>query len=116
MTVLAEDEAVSSRGLRVTVTPMQITPLRLVFSLAAFVSLVASISLAGCGSPAKLGEACDAEGQEGACEDGAVCGKGTDTLQCLKVCVEKSDCPANYDCNGISGSSIKGCRPDDSKK
>ncbi|MFO0760810.1 MAG: hypothetical protein U0359_30315 [Byssovorax sp.] len=72
--------------------------------------------IAGCGGPAKLGEACDAEGQTDVCEDGAVCGKAVDALQCLKICVEKTDCPAGYDCNGVSGSSIKACRPDDTKK
>ena len=74
-------------------------------------------SLASCGGGAKLGEACDVEGQDGECEDGAICGKSAESTQCLKACVEQSDCPADHECNGVSGSSVKGCRlKDDTKK
>jgi hypothetical protein len=28
----------------------------------------------------------------------------------LKVCAAQSDCPAEQECNGVEGSSAKGCR------
>ncbi|WP_437681518.1 hypothetical protein [Sorangium sp. So ce131] len=76
--------------------------------------LVAGALLAGgCGGEAALGEACEEEGADGECEDGAVCGKPDDSaaLQCLKTCVEQTDCLATEECNGIAGSNLKGCRP-----
>jgi hypothetical protein len=90
-----------------------IDPLR---RLMPFFALLSFVALIHCGGGAAVGESCSAEGKEGECEDGAVCGKNVEALECLKVCVEKSDCPAGYDCNGTSGSSIKGCRPEDPKK
>jgi hypothetical protein len=67
----------------------------------------------GCGGAAALGEGCGEEGVDGECEDGAVCGKPDDgeSLECLKTCVEQADCPADQECNGVSGTSLKGCRP-----
>ncbi|WP_437947449.1 hypothetical protein WME98_42855 [Sorangium sp. So ce296] len=75
--------------------------------------VVGALLVWGCGGGAALGEACEDEGADGECEDGAVCGKPDDSaaLECLKVCVEQADCPADQECNGISGSDIKGCRP-----
>ncbi|KYF85871.1 hypothetical protein BE18_01775, partial [Sorangium cellulosum] len=75
--------------------------------------VVSALLVWGCGGEAALGEACEDEGADGECEDGAVCGKPDDSaaLECLKVCVEQADCPADQECNGISGSSLKGCRP-----
>lgn len=74
--------------------------------------LFGALLASGCGASA-LGEACDKEGADGECEDGSICGKPDDTaaLQCLKTCVEQTDCPADQECNGISGSALKGCRP-----
>ncbi|AUX22304.1 hypothetical protein SOCEGT47_028050 [Sorangium cellulosum] len=75
--------------------------------------VVSGLVVWGCGGGAALGEACDEEGAEGECEDGAVCGKPDDSsvLECLKTCIEQTDCPADQECNGISGSDIKACRP-----
>jgi hypothetical protein len=78
------------------------------------VGLLAGVMLAlGCGGEAALGEECEVEGAEGECEEGAVCGKPDDTEAplCLKVCEDQVDCAADEDCNGVSGTSIKGCRP-----
>ena len=73
--------------------------------------------LAGCGGGAKIGESCSVEGATSECEDGAVCDKDKAGPQCLKICVETTDCPSTYECNGVSGSSIKACHlKDDTKK
>ena len=78
--------------------------------------MLASLLLTGlvvfaCGSEGALGEDCDEEGvQDGECTSGLVCGKATDAaLVCQTPCKEQSDCPANSDCNGISGDT-KACR------
>ena len=66
-----------------------------------------------CGGDAKLGESCDESGKtDGQCESGGVCGKPNDTsgLQCLKICIQQTDCPADQDCNGVDGTTVKGCR------
>ena len=78
--------------------------------------LVASfLGLGACGGEASLGEECGVSGaEEGECESGAVCGTPGDvdeTLVCLKVCSVQTDCGATDECNGVSGSSTKGCRP-----
>ena len=77
-------------------------------------ALCAGAILSGaCGGEAALGEECGEEGADGECEGGAVCGKpdDSDALECLKVCNDQDDCPADQECNGISGSDVKGCRP-----
>jgi hypothetical protein len=68
--------------------------------------------LLACSSEAKLGEECDESGMtEDVCESGGVCGKNTGSaLVCLKQCTEQANCAANEECNGVEGSSIKGCR------
>jgi hypothetical protein len=77
------------------------------FAWAAAVALVAA-----CSSEAKRGESCDQSGKvDGECESGLVCGKdSSDKLLCLKVCVVQTDCAATEECNGVDGSSLKGCR------
>jgi len=69
--------------------------------------------LAACGGGGAIGEECGEQGVEGECEDGAVCGKpgDTDAYECLKVCEGADDCASTEDCNGVEGTSIKGCRP-----
>jgi hypothetical protein len=73
------------------------------------------LGVAACGGEAARGEECGESGvQEGECEAGSVCGTPGDDaelLECLKVCVDQADCPATEECNGVSGSSAKGCRP-----
>jgi hypothetical protein len=74
-----------------------------------FVGLVVA-----CGDGAQ-GESCDESGiVDGECDDGLVCGKKSDDsadLICLKQCSAQSDCSGTEDCNGVSGSSLKACRP-----
>lgn len=78
------------------------------------ISLAFAIGLASwaCGGEKKLGESCDESGKtDGECESGGVCGKQTSgSLQCLKVCTQQTDCSADQECNGVEGSSTKGCR------
>ena len=77
---------------------------------------VGAVLASGCGGEGALGEECGEEGiQDGECEDGAVCGKPDDgdALACLKVCDEQADCSDDQECNGVSGSDVKGCRPKD---
>jgi hypothetical protein len=68
----------------------------------------------GCGE-ASIGDACETAGAaDGECEDGAVCGQSSDVgeiLLCQKLCVVQADCQITESCSGISGSSLKGCRP-----
>jgi hypothetical protein len=73
------------------------------------------MTLLACGG-ADIGESCDEEGRVGGeCVDGAVCGKSegqsTGSLVCLKQCTTQVDCGAGEDCNGVSGTNLKGCRP-----
>jgi hypothetical protein len=65
----------------------------------------------GCGKAA-LGEECEEAGKtEDECESGGVCGKDTNgALVCLKVCAADTDCSADRACNGVEGTSTKGCR------
>lgn len=76
------------------------------------------LGLVGCGGEAAQGEECGEEGiTEGECEEGSICGKPDDgeILECLKICDEQADCPSDQECNGVSGSDLKGCRPKDDK-
>lgn len=78
-------------------------------------SSAAVVLMFACSSEAKTGESCDEPGKtDGVCESGAVCGKDTSVATlCLKVCTVQSDCAATQECNGVEGSSIKGCRTKD---
>lgn len=79
---------------------------RLILSAAATLLL----ALAACGG-ADLGEACDTSGSTDECVEDGVCGdRGDGSLTCLKLCTDKAQCASGEDCNGISGSSLKGCR------
>ena len=77
--------------------------------------LVGLLGVWACGGEAALGEECGESGiEEGECESGSVCGTpGDDSeiLECLKVCTDQAGCAATEECNGVSGSSTKGCRP-----
>jgi len=85
--------------------------LRALFAIVSFAGLVGLIA---CGGGAAVGESCDTEGNADECESGAVCAKNeSDVLQCLKVCASQTDCAAEEECNGITGSSLKACRSKD---
>jgi hypothetical protein len=30
---------------------------------------------------------------------------------CVKICKDAADCRADQDCNGVSGSNVKACKP-----
>jgi hypothetical protein len=83
-------------------------------NLVSALSSVLVLLVLACGGEGKVGEECGESGKvDGECEDGAVCGQTTTStaLACLKQCTEQSQCAATEDCNGVSGTSIKGCRP-----
>jgi len=88
------------------------------FTLASIASLAMAASLTACGGGGAVGEGCDASGEDGQCEDGAVCGKpgDVDALECLVACTAQEDCAADEECNGVEGSSVKGCRSKDGGK
>jgi hypothetical protein len=77
-------------------------------------SVVFAFLLVAC-SDAAQGEACEESGVvDGECEEGTVCGKKQDDsadLVCLKQCSTTTECGPSEDCLGVSGSSLKGCRP-----
>lgn len=84
----------------------------------AALAVAAILASPSCGGVSALGEECFAGGEtESECEEG-VCGKPGDgeTLECLVICEEQSDCDADEECNGVEGASVKGCRPKDGKK
>ena len=84
----------------------------------AFVSVTSVVMFSACTSEGKVGESCDESGKtDGQCESGGVCGKNSaGSLLCLKVCTDQAQCSTTEDCNGVEGSSMKGCRPKDTKK
>ena len=57
-------------------------------------------------------KACATPGQASECPEGAVCdavaGKG---VQCVQICQRHEDCRSSLDCNGVSGTNIKACKP-----
>jgi hypothetical protein len=71
--------------------------------------------LPGCSS-AKIGEECDDIGKSDECEDGALCTNEANGGICRAICTETIDCPAGHTCNGVSGTNVKSCQPDVSKK
>lgn len=54
---------------------------------------------------------CSAEGTSVDCPGGTVCASFAGALMCSAVCQQQSDCRAEYECNGLTGSSVKACRP-----
>lgn len=67
-----------------------------------------------CGGAGKIGDPCTTEGDTSECESGAVCAKNESTvIQCLTICTDKIQCASTEDCNGVTGSSLKACRPKD---
>lgn len=100
--------------------------------------LVLSIALASCGDdPPNVGGTCTATGgcDEGltcdttvpggycttscttsgsasGCPEGSVCDSVAGTaMNCVRICQNADDCRADQDCNGVSGSNLKACKP-----
>jgi hypothetical protein len=79
------------------------------------VATLAALSVtAACGGSAAIGDECGESGvTDGECEEGGICGKRDDSseaLECLTICDADADCSSGLSCNGVSGSSTKGCR------
>src|SRR5690242_6449035 len=79
--------------------------------LAAGALALGLVGLFACGA-ATIGDPCEMPGSTEECVEDAVC----DTLKdgevlCLLICQEQADCPSDFDCNGVSGSSLKACHP-----
>ena len=73
-------------------------------------------SLQACGGGAKVGEPCTKTGSVDECASGGVCtSNGSTSPRCLTVCTDQSQCATTEDCNGVEGSSVKACRPKDTK-
>jgi hypothetical protein len=69
-----------------------------------------ALALGACGG-ADVGEECEVGGSEDECVSGAVCTNDSEGLRCREICVVKEDCPADFDCNGVTSTSIKSCQP-----
>lgn len=54
---------------------------------------------------------CSAEGTAVDCPGGTVCANHGGTLLCSSTCQTQAECRAEYECNGLTGSSVKACRP-----
>jgi hypothetical protein len=76
----------------------------------------AALFIAACGGGADVGEECDTPGDADECVDGAICTNSNVGSTCLPICTDEAQCAANENCNGISGSNVKSCQVDDSKK
>jgi hypothetical protein len=98
---------------------------------------VAFFALVACGSPPNTGGACTSadncdedltcdtsvpggyctktcttSGSTDECPEGSVCDALSGTaVTCVKICKAAEDCRSDLDCNGVSGSSIKACKP-----
>ena len=54
---------------------------------------------------------CDAEGTSKDCPSGTICAQGVSSLYCANVCQSQGDCRSELECNGVTGSETKACRP-----
>lgn len=81
-------------------------------SIAAVLAVLALVT--ACSSEGAPGEDCDVPGATvDVCEPGTVCGRpneNTNALVCIYTCADDKDCPRDYKCKGVEGTSIKGCR------
>lgn len=56
--------------------------------------------------------ACTTSGSTAECPDESVCDAVSGAaVTCVKICNTKDDCRLDQDCNGVSGSNIKACKP-----
>ena len=57
-------------------------------------------------------KSCTTAGSTSECPDDSVCDAITGTaIACVKICSTKEDCRTDQDCNGITGSNTKACKP-----
>jgi hypothetical protein len=55
---------------------------------------------------------CTTSGSTEQCPESSVCDTVAGTaLNCVKICKTSEDCRSDLDCNGVSGTSIKACKP-----
>lgn len=55
---------------------------------------------------------CTTSGSTEQCPEASVCDTVAGTaLTCVKICKTADDCRPDQDCNGVSGSNIKACKP-----
>ncbi len=55
---------------------------------------------------------CATSGSTSECPDESVCDTvAGPALTCVKICKSSADCRQDQDCNGVSGSNIKACKP-----
>ena len=55
---------------------------------------------------------CTTSGSTEECPDASVCDSISGAaVTCVKICSTKDDCRADQDCNGVSGTNIKACKP-----
>lgn len=54
---------------------------------------------------------CAREGSSQDCPGGSVCVSHSGQLLCANICSNQNECRGEYECNGVTGSSAKACRP-----
>jgi len=54
---------------------------------------------------------CQTEGTDRDCPGGSICAMNDGLLLCSAICGDQPDCRAGYQCNGVSASNLKVCRP-----
>ena len=57
-------------------------------------------------------KACTMPGATDECPEDSVCDAVSGAaLSCVKICKTAADCRSDLDCNGVTGSNIKACKP-----
>lgn len=54
---------------------------------------------------------CSTPGSENECPGGTLCSTHNNQQLCAPVCQTKAECRADYECNGVTGTDKKTCRP-----
>lgn len=55
-------------------------------------------------------QGCTSEGDTASCPSDSICTAQFRSLVCMTRCKEHSDCREGYQCNGVTGTSIKSCQ------
>jgi hypothetical protein len=57
-------------------------------------------------------KACTMAGSTSECPEESICDAVAGTaMECVKTCKTSADCRTDQDCNGVTGSNIKACKP-----